>query len=84
MNDDTENPFDPVDFWLHENMVPSPWQLLSDTERAELAALARIRLNFETLEVRNRDCLDFRDVSVWGLREALARAYLAGGKRDHP
>jgi len=83
MDDDTEHPFDPMDYWLHENMVPDPWQPLSDTERNELALLARRRLQFETLEERGRDRLDFREVSVWGVREALARAYLAGAQRGH-
>ena len=32
----------------------------------------------ETLETRRSDTLDFHDVAVWSLREALAAAYAAG------
>ena len=32
----------------------------------------------ETLETRNSDDLDFHDVSVWGIREALKGAFLVG------
>jgi len=32
----------------------------------------------ETLETRNSDNLDFHDVSVWGIREALKGAFVAG------
>lgn len=32
----------------------------------------------ETLETRNRDSLDFHDVSVRAMRDALAAAYAAG------
>ncbi len=32
----------------------------------------------ETLETRNSDCLDFHDVAVWAIRDALAEAYEAG------
>jgi hypothetical protein len=32
----------------------------------------------ETLETRNSDDLDFHDVSVWGIREALKGAFFAG------
>jgi hypothetical protein len=37
-------------------------------------------LGFATLETRNRDALDFQDVSVWSLRKALEAAYEAGAK----
>lgn len=50
MDDETEHPFDPMDYWLHENMVPDPWQLLSDNERNELALLARRRLQLKRLK----------------------------------
>lgn len=62
----------------HHNTQADAWQLLSDEERAALALLARQRLGFETLEERGRDRLDFKDVAVWTVRDALARAYLAG------
>lgn len=40
--------------------------------------IASQHLNFETLESRNRDSLDFHDVSVRGVAAALDAAYEAG------
>jgi hypothetical protein len=34
--------------------------------------------SLETLETRNRDCLDFHDVAVWAIRAALEEAFEAG------
>ena len=34
--------------------------------------------NNETLETRNSDGLDFHDVAVWAIRDALEAAYAAG------
>ena len=62
-------------------LLPDPWQILSEAERNALLALARQEMQFETLEERGSDRLDFREVSVWGARDALARAFLAGAGR---
>lgn len=40
--------------------------------------IARKHLSIETLEPRNRDSLDFHEVGVVGLRQALQDAYDAG------
>jgi hypothetical protein len=50
------------------------------TPEALLAELARQHLHIETLETRNSDSLDFHDVAVWAVRDALAAAYEAGRK----
>ncbi len=85
MNDEEEiSEFDAVDYWLFERMVPGPWALLTAAERTQLSELARERLSFETLEERGRDRLDFQEVAVWTVREALARAFLAGAQRMPP
>lgn len=42
--------------------------------------IARRKLGIQTLRVRNRDSLDFRDLHVGGIREALAEAYKAGAR----
>ncbi len=34
--------------------------------------------NIETLETLNWDRLDFHDVAIWSIRDALAAAYAAG------
>jgi hypothetical protein len=44
-------------------------------------AIERIALDLlglETLQTRKRDCLDFHDLAVWDIREALEAAYSAG------
>ena len=43
-----------------------------------LAKIAAKYLFIETLEARNRDCLDFYEVSVWGIEAALKEAFEAG------
>lgn len=52
----------------------------------KLAKIARDHLHIATLETRNRDALDFHDVSVAALRDALEAAYQLGrdswGKKD--
>jgi hypothetical protein len=45
-----------------------------------LFEIAKKHLNLETLETRNSDSLDFHDVAVWSLKEALQEAYEAGLK----
>lgn len=35
-------------------------------------------LGLETLQTRKRDRLDFHDLAVWDIREALEAAYTAG------
>ncbi|MEG3334476.1 hypothetical protein RFK57_01155 [Streptococcus suis] len=42
--------------------------------------IAQEELQVETLEQRWSDNLDFYDVSVWGIKRALERAYEAGQK----
>jgi len=67
--------------------VHPPRSLLSTRKKAMseretylevLANIAKKTLNISTLETRNRDSLDFYDVSVWSVRDALETAYLAG------
>jgi len=43
-----------------------------------LTEIAKKHLNLETLETRNSDSLDFYDVAVWSLKDALQEAYEAG------
>jgi hypothetical protein len=47
---------------------------------ALLAELARRHLGIETLATRDSDRLDFHEVAVWAVRDALAAAYEAGRK----
>jgi hypothetical protein len=43
-----------------------------------LLAIARDKLRIETLETRRSDRLDFHDVAVWCIKDALATAFQAG------
>lgn len=45
-----------------------------------LQRIAAEHLFVETLQTRNSDRLDFYDVSVWGIRQALIDAFEAGRK----
>lgn len=45
---------------------------------AAISAVAKDVLGIKTLEVQNRDCLDFHDLSVASIYAALAAAYEAG------
>ena len=55
-----------------------------NTKNAKNAALARAmeearkHLDLETLETRNRDSLDFHDLSVASIRRAIEMAFEAG------
>jgi hypothetical protein len=44
----------------------------------KLQNIAEVFLRIETLEKRNSDALDFHNVSVWDLKEALSMAYWSG------
>jgi hypothetical protein len=43
-----------------------------------LTQIAQQHLRIETLETRNSDSLDFHDVGVWCVRDALEAAFRAG------
>jgi hypothetical protein len=42
--------------------------------------IAKNILLIDTLETRNSDSLDFKDLAVWKIKEALEAAYLEGQK----
>ena len=50
------------------------------SSRASIDRIAHEILGLETLEKRNRDSLDFHDLSVWQIKKALEAAYLAGAR----
>jgi len=56
---------------------------MSKTRDNELTAIARGVLGLETLETRRMDSLDFHEVAVWAVNDALHRAYEAG-RRNAP
>jgi len=50
---------------------------VSERDRIIREIASRV-LGIETLETRNRNGLDFHDVAVWSIREALETAFAAG------
>ena len=44
------------------------------------ADIARVHLFIDTLETRNSDSLDFHNVAVWCVQDALSAAYEAGAR----
>ena len=48
------------------------------TESGAVAEIARRLLGIETIETQSSDALDFHDLAVWQVREALQAAYDAG------
>jgi hypothetical protein len=61
--------------WAATHLLPGRPTAPADALLAEIAAE---HLFIETLETRNSDSLDFHDVGVSGLRDALAAAFEAG------
>ena len=53
---------------------------MNEEHEALLTAIAREHLRISTLETRHGDDLDFHDVAVWGVRNALHAAFTAGRK----
>lgn len=51
---------------------------MKTADERRMEALARLFLNIETLDVRGSDRLDFHEVGVWNLKDALLAAYKAG------
>ena len=56
-------------------LAPASRQANAD---ARLAEIARTTLGLETLETRRSDSLDFHDLAVWQIKQALQAAYEAG------
>jgi len=48
----------------------------------EIEKIAQKVLNIKTLKTQNSDELDFHDISVWELKEALEEAYKMGEKSN--
>lgn len=51
---------------------------LTENDRALLDSIGKDVFMVDTLDTRNRDCLDFHDASVWAMREAMKLAFLHG------
>jgi hypothetical protein len=57
---------------------------MSSTRDNQLSTIAREALGLETLETRSSDSLDFHDLAVWCVKDALERAYEAGRQAARP
>ncbi|MFH2074931.1 MAG: hypothetical protein ABIJ57_06225 [Pseudomonadota bacterium] len=54
-----------------------------DAAQTAAAEIARRHLQIECLDTRNSDGLDFHDVAVWSVRDALVAAFEAGARMVH-
>ena len=61
-----------------ENAMNEKTNPRRDTKAEAIKTIATKMLGLETLETRNSDALDFHDVAVWKIAEALNAAYEAG------
>jgi hypothetical protein len=50
---------------------------------ATIHEIAQRILGIDTLQTRKSDSLDFHEVAVWSIKEALEAAFEAGRKADH-
>ena len=50
---------------------------------ATINEIAQRILGIDTLETRKSDSLDFHEVAIWNIKEALEAAFEAGRKADH-
>lgn len=57
---------------------------MSNTRDTKLSTIAREALGLQTLETRRSDSLDFHDLAVWCVKDALERAYEAGRLAARP
>ena len=64
--------------FVRKHINPNLEETAPRTREEEIASIARRILQIETLEARKRDRLDFHDLAVWTIREALDAAYEAG------
>lgn len=52
--------------------------MTTKTMKKELEQIAKTALGIDTLTTRNSDELDFNELSVWQVKNALESAYKAG------
>jgi hypothetical protein len=64
--------------FVRKHINPSLPRTTPLTREQEIADIARRILKVETLETRNSDALDFHELAVWTIQEALEAAYKAG------
>ncbi|MCL4197698.1 MAG: hypothetical protein KJZ69_09420 [Phycisphaerales bacterium] len=57
---------------------------MTTTRDNQLITIAREALGLETLDTRRSDSLDFHDLAVWCVKDALQRAYEAGRQSARP
>lgn len=60
-----------------DETIPPDGTVRKNAERA-VAEIARRVLRLETLDTRNSDALDFHELAVWSICDALLAAYHAG------
>ena len=64
--------------FIRKHIRPDATIAARQTREEEIGSIARRILGLETLDTRNSDGLDFHELAVWTIREALDAAFEAG------
>lgn len=64
--------------FVHRHIRASAQMAAPPTREEEIESIARRILKIDTLETRSADELDFHELAVWTIQEALDAAYEAG------
>ncbi len=66
--------------FVRKHINPNLAPFAPRTRDEEIEGIVRRILKLDTLETRNSDALDFHEIAIWTIREALDAAYEAGRK----
>lgn len=58
--------------------------LLSKSVQSQLESIAKEYFHVDTMETRNSDGLDFHEVAIWSINDALKAAFELGQKTVDP
>ena len=64
--------------FIRKHIRPDATIAARQTREEEIGSIARRILGLETLDTQNSDGLDFHELAVWTIREALDAAFEAG------
>jgi hypothetical protein len=64
--------------WQHGYTMNAAKKTAAKPAAPVIAKIAQEKLALETLETRNSDALDFKEMAVWQIKAALEAAYEAG------
>ena len=57
---------------------------ISKSTQSQLESIAKEYFHVDTVETRNNDSLDFHEVAIWSINDALEAAFKLGQKTVDP